>query len=207
MRTNDAQLGRLAARKSSATEMRQIDEASDDLFSSIATRVEDNGIEPLLELCWLLLWQFADQSMLERIKTAVGPENGQSLAMLTPQERFMLMANATSFKVQGYKYQLSKAQDLQKVMMMRQSAAQNPALAQVLETKISPLKEYRLMYQSIGIDPTDLEPSPDEPKMDPMMLANQSGGQNPAAAPGMAAEQEQAVPPNPGGDRMGAQYP
>lgn len=204
LRTNDLQLGRQAMRKTSATEITQIDQASDDLFSNIALRLEDTGIEPLLELCWLLLWQFADESMLQRIGSAVGPDHAATLGALSPEERFVAFAGAASFKVQGYKYQLSKTRDMQKVMMLRQAATQSPALQQLLAERISPLKEYRMLYQSIGIDPTDLEPDADEPRLDPMLLANQSGGQNPAMAPGVAAEGEQALPPNPMGDR-GAQ--
>src|SRR5215475_6331512 len=59
-RTNDLQLGRQAVRKTSATEINEITQSSDDLFSNMALRFEDTAIEPLLELCWLTLWQFAD---------------------------------------------------------------------------------------------------------------------------------------------------
>src|SRR5215475_10854464 len=66
-RTNDLQLGKLSARKTSATEIQEISQASDDLFSNMALRFEDTAIEPLLELAWLTLWQFADEDMVARI--------------------------------------------------------------------------------------------------------------------------------------------
>src|SRR5262249_54941681 len=66
-RINDLQLGRQAIRKTSATEISEIQESSDDLFSNMALRFEDTAVEPLLELCWLTLWQFADEAMIQRI--------------------------------------------------------------------------------------------------------------------------------------------
>jgi hypothetical protein len=205
LRITDPQLGRFAPRKTSATELNQVQESSDDLFSNIALRFEDTHEEPALELIWLTLWQFADDSMVSRIGPIVGPMNAQTLGLLTPQERFVAFANAVSFKAQGYKYQLKKIRDFQTIMMARQQAAMNPALAQVLQQKVSPIKEYLMLIQGQGIDPEDLEPDPGEPQMDPMLLANQSGGQNPAMSP-MGGMQEQAAPPNPMGER-GIQAP
>ena len=214
-RTNDLQLGRQAVRKTSATEINQITESSDDLFSNMALRFEDTAIEPLLELCWLTLWQFADEPMLRRIGSALGPMHQQTLALLTPEERFVAFANAVSFKVQGYKYQLSKIRDIQKIMMLRQQAMQNPALAQILQEEISPIKEYKMILQSLGIDPNDLKPDANEPRMDPMLMQGQAGnpqggpmgpgGPNPAQSPGMPSPQA-PTPPNPMGDR-GPQLP
>ena len=208
-RINDLQLGRLPQRKQSATEIMQVEDAGNDLFSNIALRFEDTAIEPLLELCWLTIWQFADDSMIARMGGIVGPENAQSLAMLSPQERFACFASAPSFKVQGYKYQLQRVKDLQKLMMLRQQAASNPALLQVITTRFSPLKEYAIILQSLGIDPSDVERDPDEPMPDPAMLQAQAGmppgggpgaPQNPAANPAAAAA---GPPPNPTGQRGG----
>ena len=200
-RINDLQLGRTPQRKQSATEIMQIEDAGNDLFSNIALRFEDTGIEPLLELCWQLLWQFADKSMLTRWGATVGPENAQTLAVLTPQERFSVFASTVSFKVQGYKYQLQRVKDLQKLMMLRQQAAANPALLQVITERFSPQKEYALILQSLGIDPADVERDPDEPMPNPALLAGQAGApgnpaQNPAAA-------QAGPPPNPQGQRGG----
>ena len=208
-RINDLQLGRLPQRKQSATEIMQVEDAGNDLFSNIALRFEDTAVEPLLELCWLTIWQFADDSMIARMGGIVGPENAQSLAMLSPQERFVCFASAPSFKVQGYKYQLQRVKDLQKLMMLRQQAASNPALLQVITSRFSPLKEYAIILQSLGIDPSDVERDPDEPMPDPTMLQAQAGmppgggsgaPQNPAANPAAAAA---GPPPNPTGQRGG----
>lgn len=208
-RINDLQLGRLPQRKQSATEIMQVDEAGNDLFSNIALRVEDTGIEPLLELCWLTLWQFADQAMLDRMGPIVGPDNAKSLAALTPEERFAAFASAATFKVQGYKYQLQKVKDLQKLMMLRQQAQTNPAILDLITKKFSPVKEYEIIMQSLGIDPTDIERDPDEPPPNPQLLAAAGPGQpgdqggNPAMNPAAA---QAGPPPNPMGQR-GPQLP
>lgn len=211
-RTNDLQLGRQAIRKTSATEINEISQSSDDLFSNMALRFEDTAVEPLLELCWLFLWQFADDDMIARIGTVVGPEHAQTLGLLTPEERFVAFANAVSFKVQGYKYQLSKVRDIQKLMMLRQQAQMNPALQQILQAEISPIKEYKMILQSLGIDPNDLRPDPNEPQLDPMLMQGQAGnpqqpgGVNPATEPQMGSQMGQMAPPNAMGER-GIQQP
>src|SRR5262249_49740114 len=116
-RTNDLQLGRQAGRKTSAPEINEITQSSDDLFSNMALRFEDTAIEPLLELCWLMLWQFADEAMVTRIGSALQDgTQAQTLALLTPDERFVAFANSTSFKVHGYKYQLQSTKDIQTIL-------------------------------------------------------------------------------------------
>src|SRR5215475_3078568 len=101
LRTNDLQLGRQAVRKTSATEINEITQASDDLFSNMALRFEDTAIEPLLELCWFMIWQFADEPMAKRIGSVLPEIQAQSLALLTPEERFVAFADGVSFKAQG----------------------------------------------------------------------------------------------------------
>jgi hypothetical protein len=124
--------------------------------------------------------------------------------LLTPQERFACFATSVTFKVQGYKYQLQRVKDLQKLMMLRQQAAANPALMQVIAQRFSPQKEYALILQSLGIDPADVERDPNEPMPDPNLMAGQAGApnqaQNPAANPAAA---QAGPPPNPMGQRGG----
>ena len=216
-RINDLQLGKLSARKTSATEINTIDQSSDDLFSNMALRCEDTHIEPGLELFWLTLWQFADDSMVQRIGSVLkDPTHGQTLALLTSEERFVAFASNVSFKAQGYKYQLQSAKDIQTVMMAYQMAAQNPALMQVLQQRISPLKFFDMIFRSKGIDPNDLAPDPGEQMMDPAMMQGQAGNpqggpaQGPAAGPGglnpqvnpqLGQMNGQMMPPNPMGER------
>jgi hypothetical protein len=218
-RTNDLQLGRQAMRKTSATEINEITESSDDLFSNMALRFEDTAVEPLLELCWLTLWQYADDSMIGRIGAVMkDPTHAQTIALLTPEERFVTFANAVNFKVHGYKYQLQSTKDVQTVMSAYQMAMQNPALMQVLQTQISPIKFFHMILRSRGLDPNDLAPDPGEPQMDPALMQGQAGnpqgagpqpgpgGPNPAQNPQAGSQQGQMAPPNPMGER-GIQQP
>ena len=211
-RTNDLQLGRQAIRKTSATEINQIQESSDDLFSNMALRFEDTAIEPLLELCWLFLWQFADPPMIQRIGTVMDPQQAQSLAVLSPEERFVAFANSVSFKVQGYKYQLASTKQIQTIVSAMQMAAQNPALGQVVQQDVSMRKFFKMLLRSQGIDPDGLKPDPGELGMNPMLLQGQAGnpqapgGQNPAQAPDVGQAQGTMAPPNAMGQR-GIQQP
>ena len=211
-RTNDLQLGRQAQRKTSATEINQITESSDDLFSNMALRFEDTAVEPLLELCWLTLWQDADDGMVARIGAQLIPEHAQTLALMTPEERFVAFASAISFKVQGYKYQLQSVKDMQTIMMLQQQALQNPALMQVLQTQIDPVKFYKMVLRSKGIDPADLAPDAQSVPMDPTLMQGQAGNPqgggavNPAQSPDLGGAQGTMAPPNQTGTR-GIQQP
>jgi hypothetical protein len=213
-RINDLQLGRQAIRKTSATEISQISQSSDDLFSNLALRFEDTAIEPLLELCWLFLWQFADQPMLQRIGSVLQPLHAETLPLLSPEERFVAFASGVSFKAQGYKYQLQSTKDIQTILMLQQQALQNPALMQVLQTQVDPVKFYKMVLRSKGIDPADLAPDGQSQPLDPLLMQGQAGnpqaggpaGTNPAAAPLNASAQSQMAPPNPLGER-GIQQP
>jgi hypothetical protein len=97
---------------------------------------------------------------------------------------------------------LASLKQSQALMMLRQQTMTNPALAQVMQQEISPIKEYKMFLRSNGIDPEDLRPDPGEQQMDPMLLANQSGGQNPMGGP----PQDGGPPPNQMGER-GIQSP
>jgi hypothetical protein len=214
-RTNDLQLGRQAMRKTSATEINQIVESSDDLFSNLTLRFEDTHIEPALELIWLTLWQFADASMMDRIGRSLGdPANAQTLGLLTPEERFVAFASGVSFKAQGYKYQLQSVKNIQTLLTLQQQALQNPALMQVLQQRVSPVKFYEMVLRSKGIDPHELAPGPEEQPMNPALMQGQAGnpqgggpgGVNPAATPDLGAATGQLAPPNQLGVR-GIQQP
>lgn len=198
LRINDLQAGRTPQRKQSATEITMIEEAGNDLFSNMALRFEDTFIEPMLELLWLTLWQFADESMVARMAPTVGAENGEILTLMKPAERFVAFASAALFKVQGYKYQLQAMKNWQKWMAFRQQAMTNQALMSVLQGEVSPIKEYKMGLQALGIDPNELRPEPGEPSMDPALMAGQSGnpGQNP-----QAGQNEAIAPPNALGER------
>jgi hypothetical protein len=89
---------------------------------------------------------------------------------------------------------------------------QNPALMQVLQQRISPVKQYMMFLRAKGIDPKDLEPDPNEMPLDPMLMQGQAGNPqgagappNPAQGPGMPSPNG-PTPPNEMGVR-GIQQP
>lgn len=213
-RISDLQLGRLPTRKESATAITEVTEASNDLFSSIAQRFE-KSLESLIELCWLTMWQFLDAfEPAGRLAKLIGPDYAASYAAMTPQERFILMANGIRFKVTGYKSMQASVKDYQKLLTLQNFISQNPALLMVYQQEFSPLKMFRVLYRALGIDPLELRRDPNEPMIPPEMLTGAAGnpgggapgGQNPATAPQLASEGEQAAPTNPMGQR-GIQRP
>jgi hypothetical protein len=94
-------------------------------------------------------------------------------------------------------------------MSLYQMAAQNPALMQVLQTEISPIKFFKMVLRSRGLDPNDLKPDPGEQQMDPNLMQGQAGNPqapNPAQSPQLGSQQGQMAPPNSLGER-GIQQP
>lgn len=189
-RITDLQMGRLPQRKESATAISEVTEASNDLFSSMAQRFE-KSLESLIELCWLTMWQFLDAfEPIGRVAKLIGPDYAASYAAMTPQERFVLMANGIKFKVTGYKSMQSSVKDYQKLLTLQNFISQNPALLMVYQQEFSPLKMFRVLYRALGIDPMELRRDPNEPMIPPEVIAGASG--NPQG--------QQAGSPAPGGD-------
>jgi hypothetical protein len=202
-RISDLQLGRLPQRKESATAITEVTEASNDLFSSMAQRFE-KSLESLIELCWLTMWQFLDSfEPVGKIAKLIGPAYAQSFAGMSPQERFILMANGIRFKVTGYKSMLASVKDYQKLLTLRNYVSQNPALLMVWQQEFSLLKEFRLMYRALGIDPLELRRDPDEPMLSPEMLMGQAGnpGGQQAGSPAPGGPDAAGPPTNAMGDR------
>ena len=223
--TNDLQLGRLPARKESATALTQLEESADSLFSQMALLFEDGGIEPMIELAWLTMWQFLDEFGAEgRLAGVLGPELSAVLELMAPHERFVALANGVRIKVQGYKYQLAAVKEYQKLLTLQNSIAQSPELLAIYREEFSPRRQFELLYRAIGVDPEDLRYSAEEKaamlaqqQQQAMLAAQQAamgggvvppgGGPSPmqqAAAGGVPPSGNPA--PNPTGER-GIQYP
>jgi hypothetical protein len=208
-RISDLMRGQFPERQESATATLAVTDASNDLFSAMALRFEKGGIEPLLELSWLTMWQY--KNAFPQGSQGLPPEQAALLESMDERQRFVVMANGVKFKAHGYKYQLQAVKDHQKLMTMHQSISTSPEQQAIYRVKFSPFKEFELMYRSLGVDPTELEwTAEDIEQMQALQM--QLAGQVPAEGGG--GDGGNANPkgvstgptPNPTGTR-GVQFP
>lgn len=207
MAINDLDLGRFPSRAVKATEVVQVQEASNTLFSEIGLRIED-GLESVLELCWLTLWQGLDAPLPPWITRELDPKVREFVENLTAYQRFALIANGTKFRVAGLQQTQHRVEEFQKQQTFTREVFGNPVLFQVWAQDNSPKKFLATLQRAIGIDPMDTKRDPDEPPLDPALLQGLAGNPqtagNPALNPEGASLQGQMAPTNPAGDR-GAQ--
>lgn len=202
-------LGQTAPRQIKATEAVIADEASSNLFESIATRIEETLIEPALQLLWMTLWQTLDDFSSPELVQILGPQRATILRSLSGEERFVLMANNVKFKVRGLRNLLSRVKDFQKINTVLSSIAQSPTLSMAWDAKYSTIRLLEMMVRAVNLDPTELEKREGEgPELDPTLLtggAPAAGGVPPGGAiPGDVGQppmEAAMAPPNPTGFR------
>lgn len=206
---NDILVGQLPARQVKATEIVEANQASDSLFDSISVRVERTVIKPCLELVWMTMLQFMDDFQLPEIVQVLGVQRSQILTALTPQERFVLLANAVKFTVSGLRESGQRIKRFQRVFTMMNFVMQYPALAQVWDRKYSPSRTIDELVMASGLDPTRIERrvEENEPALDLALLAGIADqlGSKPAAinAPTGTDIQAGMAEPNPMGSQGG----
>jgi len=208
---NDIMVGQLPPRQVKATEIVEATQASDTLFDSIAVRVERTVIKPSLELVWMTMLQFLDDFQLPEIVQILGAQRAQILGALTPQERFVLLANAVKFSVSGLRESGQRVKRFQRVFTMMNTIFQYPALTQVWDRKYSPSRTVDELVMSSGLDPTRIErrAEENEPALDINLLRgvaeglNQPGGSKPAGVNAPTGNDVEAgmATPNPTGDQ------
>ncbi len=201
MATNDIKMAQLPPRQVKATEIVESNAAAGSLFESIVARLEDGLIAPTLELVWGLIWQHMDDFAAPELVEILGPRRALLLLRMSPEERFVRMAQAAKFKVGGLRAILGAAREYQKYMAFGQLLMTNPAFAKAFDLKYSTVKLLSRVMKSIQIDPASLEKDEGAgPELDASLLTGPQGGSQPAppGAPGIEGEM---APTNPTGDR------
>ncbi len=217
--SNDLQLGNLPPRQVKATEIVEAQESRATLYENIAVRVEENLIEPTLQLGWMTMWQHLDDFSQPELIQILGTERAMLLQKLTPEDRFYLMVNNVKFKVRGLRAIMARTKEFQKLMALVNAVTTSPLLAMAFNQRFSTPRLLEKLVRSVNLDPTELEYRSDEKlAIDPRLIAVTlgAGGQAGGAAggteplPGAAGSQapgeiEQGfAQPNPTGMR-GAQ--
>jgi hypothetical protein len=86
-----------------------------------------------------------------------GPQRGEELAQLAPQDVFANTVGAIRFKVFGISLTLSKSNDFRKLTTLLQTVFSNPALTELFMQKYDPAKLLGEIMTSLDIDKEKIE--------------------------------------------------
>lgn len=205
-------------RQAPATEAVLADQQSSNLYENIANHIEQNLIEPGLQLIWLTMWQGLDDFSSPEMVEILGPERAALLQTMSTEERFYLFANNVKFDVSGLRNILTGINDFRKLTTATQSVVGNPMLQAAFVQRFDPARMVEKMIRAVNLDPTEIEWRASDSARRAELLAilnpqpqGGTGVASPQSPPGSTvqpgetnAEPSAVAPPNPSGFR-GAQ--
>lgn len=161
-RVNDVRMGFLPPRAVKATEISEASNNSAALLDSLASDLEQEFIEPVLELTWMLMIQNMDDLAADEVADILGRDAAFQLARMSPADRHGMFASGYGFKAYGLSSTLSRTRDFQKLMALMQAIGTNPMLMQTFMSKYSPEKILGYIMKALNINPESLEASDEE---------------------------------------------
>lgn len=199
---NDLKLGQQPPKEATATSIVEAMQAAGSLFESIAARIEDTFIEPILELGWqtILQYEFDHKLVDPALVQILGPERVLELTRMTNEERFVLLAQAAKFKVRGLRGVTARNRTLTKLVNVLQLISQDPELKAEYKVNHSMGRMLDQILLNSGVDPATLEKTQEEKDADEAMQMVQeatSGVMPPANGP-PGGGTEGGSPPNGG---------
>lgn len=161
--TNDLRQGVMPFRAVKATEVVEASQTITSVFQGMAKNYEARQSMPELELAWMTTAQNWDMISKEEFISLFGPQRGEELYNLTPEEVFADTVGAVRFQVYGVTLTLNKAKDFQKLMTFQQTLAANPMMMEeYLRAGYSIGKMLSEVMATLDINKTKLEVSPAE---------------------------------------------
>lgn len=190
--TNELRLGFLPQKEVRATEVVEQSAGQALTLDAISADLEANWLTEILRKSWLCVLQGADDLASEEVVHTIGLRPAIALAMMSPAERFSMLARSGSFKVDGLTSTIKKARDFQKIAAFTQIVMQNPLLLRAFIEDFSAKQTLRTLMKSLDIDPRKMQKTPAE-----MAQAQQEMAQTIALG---GAQRGQGVGPQTGGD-------
>jgi hypothetical protein len=187
--TPDTKMGQLPSRQVKATEIVQAMQASGSLFESMAARFEDTFLEPLFEIAWKLIIQYADDFMLEEFVQILGPRLTLQLSGMSPGERWSIVSHA-KFKVRGLRGVAARERTFNKYMQLAQLLFSAPQALDVFSRTRSLDKFFDKLLTAGGADTDsfELEEAEVAAAQEQQAAGQVGGGQvNPALGPSNGA--------------------
>lgn len=178
--------GNLPSKDVKATEVQLTQASSVGLFGGLASFFERGGIDPILELSWMTLWQYADDFLEPEVVQILGPERALVLQSMPAAERFVMMAQAVRFNVKGLR-QLAQSQEMfARLTTFLQSLGVNPALLMAFDAKYDVTLYLDDMMRAMRLDPSKYEKKEGAVNIDPVAagVPQPEMGPSPAGAIG-----------------------
>jgi hypothetical protein len=155
--TNDLRQGVMPFRAVKATEVVEASQTITSVFQGIAKNYEARQSTKELELAWMTTAQNWDRISKEEFIALFGPQRGEELSQLDPEDVFASTVNGIKFRVFGISLTLSKAQDFRKYMQLLQTVASSPVLMEEFSKKYDFGKFLGEIMTSLDIDKYKLE--------------------------------------------------
>jgi hypothetical protein len=155
--TSDLRAGVTPFREQKATAVVEQSQTITSVFQGMAKNWEARQSMRELELAWMTTCQNWDLIDKEVFKGLFGPQRGEELAQLAPQDVFANTVGAIRFKVFGISLTLSKSNDFRKLTTLLQTVFSNPALTELFMQKYDPAKLLGEIMTSLDIDKEKIE--------------------------------------------------
>lgn len=198
MMTNDMRMGAQSIRAVKATEVVAAENSITSVFQGMSKNFEEKKIQPELELaCWTVCqnWDLIDK---EVFKSLFGPERGEVLAQLDPQDVFVNTINGFKFEVFGISLTIRRQSDFRKWTTFLQVIGASEPFIEAFLQKYSFEKLLGEIMTALDINKNKI--SNDQPGAgapagsQPQQSAAQQAMAQPGGAPGASPNMQSQVP-------------
>lgn len=199
MMTNDMRMGAQSFRQVKATEIAAAENSITSVFQGMSKNFEEKKIQPELKLAVETIAQNWDLIDKEVFLSLFGPERGEVLANLEPQEVFVQLINGFKYEVFGISLTLRRQADFRKWTTLLQVISASETLTEAFLQKYSFEKYLGEVMTALDINKEKI--SNTTPGMAAAPAPAQAGGMEamaqPGGAPGAAPNMMSQVPAPP----------
>lgn len=203
MKTNDLRMGAQSMRAVKATEVVAAENSITSEFQGIAKNFEEKKVQPELELATWTICQNWDLIDKEIFKSLFGPERGEELSSMEPQDVFVETINGMKFEVYGISLTLRRQADFRKWTTFLQTISSSEAMLEAFLEKYSFKKLLGEIMSALDLNKTKIEEDTKVLNAGPAQgdpLAQPGGA--PGASPDMASQVPSASGPGVGMDAL-----
>jgi len=185
--TNDVRLGNLPPRQVKATEIIQSQQGQSMTIDSIIKDIEKEFISNIMHMSWLTVLQFADEIPFDNYEGGVDIQTAMMFRNLSPEERFVVFGQRSSFRVHGISATMNHARDFQKIIAFMQTVGTNPLLFRSFVMQYSPDKVLLTLLRTLDLSPDLFRLTIEEQQQIPILINDLAalsqiiqGGNNPS---------------------------
>ncbi len=150
--TSDLRGGITPSTSQSATAVVEQGNTITSVFQGIAKNLEVNKVQPELTKAWQTIAQNWDLIDKETFISLFGPERGEELSQLEPEDVFAATVNGMKFEVYGISLTINQKLEYQKYMTLLQSVGASPMFTEAFLAEFDPAKVMGEIISTLGID-------------------------------------------------------